>query len=117
MLKMGIGDRIREFGINAFGSLGGLASALNLSPQQLSNYIAERNLPGTPFLLKLAEHGCDLHWLLTEPILKGEKKERPLRCNYDNGNDVSCIIKVPTRRDIAALLQQRRNRRGLQWER
>lgn len=65
ILKTGIGERIKSFGVKTFGGLGALASEVGLSAQQISNYVAERNLPGTPFLLKLAEHGCDIHWLLT----------------------------------------------------
>lgn len=61
---MNIGDRIREFGVKTFGSVTVLAEKLDVSLQHLSPYLNSKYEPGTPMLLKLADLGCDINWLL-----------------------------------------------------
>ncbi len=63
-LKIGVGDRIRIFAKRRYGSISKLAKALEISPQQLQQYISGRREPGAKTLLRFLRIGCDLNWLL-----------------------------------------------------
>lgn len=69
---MSLGNRLKSFAIDKYGGIKNLAAALEISQPHLSQYITNRNKPGTEMLIKLAELGCDVHWLLT-----GENKSPP----------------------------------------
>lgn len=69
-LYVDIGKRIKEFAEEKHGGLSNLAKIINVSLQNLSQYVTGRNSPGKKFLLRLNEAGCDINWLLT-----GEKTE------------------------------------------
>ena len=60
-----MGDRIRKFGLEKFGSIKEFAEAMGMSPSNLQAYLQNRREPGTPILKRLTELGCDMDWLLT----------------------------------------------------
>ncbi len=64
-----IGERIRIFAKRKFGTSRKLAEMMNMSPQQLQQYISGKREPGTKILIKLLKLGCDLNWLLGSPEL------------------------------------------------
>lgn len=72
---MTISEKIEEFGLKKFGSLKAFAAAVDKSPQGLSQYIGKnaKSLPGTPFLKKLYNLGCDMNWLFDDE----EDKAKP----------------------------------------
>ncbi|MGK9477326.1 helix-turn-helix domain-containing protein [Melioribacter sp. OK-6-Me] len=59
-----IGERIRLFARRKFGTLKKLAAAMEISPQQLQQYISGKREPGSRILMKFLKLGCDLNWLL-----------------------------------------------------
>jgi transcriptional regulator with XRE-family HTH domain len=60
-----VGSRLRIFAKKYFKTIRGLANALSMTEQNLSQYVKGKSLPGALLLLKLSEKGCDIHWLLT----------------------------------------------------
>lgn len=60
-----IGERLRKFGLNKYGSIKEFAIALGMSSPALQQYLSSRREPGTPILERLADIGCDLQWLIT----------------------------------------------------
>ncbi len=64
LLKHGIGERIRIFAKRKYNTLKGLANALDISPQQLQQYITNNREPGSKILIKFMKAGCDINWLL-----------------------------------------------------
>jgi len=60
-----MGDRIRKFGLEKFGSIKEFAEAMGMSPSNLQAYLQDRREPGTPILKRLIELGCDMDWLFT----------------------------------------------------
>lgn len=72
---MTIGEKIEAFGLKNFGSLKAFAAAVGKSPPDLSQYVGEnaKRLPGTPFLKKLYNLGCDMNWLFEDD----EDKAKP----------------------------------------
>lgn len=60
-----MGDRIRKFGLEKFGSIKEFAEAMGMSPSNLQAYLQDRREPGTPILKRLIDLGCDVYWLLT----------------------------------------------------
>lgn len=63
-LKKGIGERIRIFAKRRFSTLKALADAMEISPQQLQQYISGHREPGSKILIKLLKLGCNINWLL-----------------------------------------------------
>lgn len=63
-LHMGIGERIRLFAKRKYGTLKNLAAAMEISPQQLQQYISGKREPGSRILIKFLKLGCDINWLL-----------------------------------------------------
>ena len=59
-----IGERIRIFAKRKYGTLKKLAEAMDISPQQLQQYISGKREPGSKILAKLLRIGCDINWLL-----------------------------------------------------
>lgn len=66
MVCMAFGEKIEFWGKNKFGSLTGLASALDISLQNLSQYVNNKIEPGAKILKKLRKLECDLNWLFDE---------------------------------------------------
>lgn len=62
--QLGIGERIRIFAKRRYGTLKKLADAMDISPQQLQQYISGKREPGSKILAKLLRLGCDVNWLL-----------------------------------------------------
>lgn len=63
-LQIGIGERIRLFARKKYGTLKKLAEAMQISPQQLQQYVSGKREPGTRILVKILRLGCDVNWLL-----------------------------------------------------
>lgn len=63
-MQFGIGERMRWFAKKKYGTLKKLAEAMNISPQQLQQYISGKREPGSRILIKLLRLGCDVNWLL-----------------------------------------------------
>jgi transcriptional regulator with XRE-family HTH domain len=63
---MSLGSKIKAFGLKNFTSLGEFARALDMSLPNLSAYIHETRMPGSPFLAKMLALGCDLNWLFSD---------------------------------------------------
>lgn len=59
-----IGERIRIFAKRKYGTLKKLADAMQISPQQLQQYVSGNRDPGTKILVRLLRAGCDINWLL-----------------------------------------------------
>lgn len=77
-----IGDRLKEFADKNFGSVNGLERALGMNRNSLSQYVYNRNTPGSNLLIKLRELGCDINWLLT-----GEGEISKARAPDENSAD------------------------------
>lgn len=65
MSSESVGDRIREFAKQRFGSQDGMARALSMPAVQLSKYINGTTKPGTDVLIRFTELGMSIDWLLT----------------------------------------------------
>ncbi len=63
-IHIGMGDRIRIFAKRKYGTLKSLAEAMEISPQQLQQYISGNREPGSKILARLLRLGCDINWLL-----------------------------------------------------
>jgi len=96
-LRIGIGGRIRIFAKRKYGTLKKLAEAMDISPQQLHQYISGKREPGSRILLKLLRLGCDINWLLSgsESIesFKIEKLERELNNLQKSLNQISSLVR------------------------
>ena len=95
-LQMGIGERIRLFAKRKFKTLKKLAEAMEISPQQLQQYISGKREPGSRILIKLLRLGCDINWLLggreQAESYKIYKLESELRKLQHNMEQISNII-------------------------
>lgn len=95
-LQMGIGERMRHFAKKKYGTLKKLAEAMQISPQQLQQYISGKREPGTRILAKLLRLGCDVNWLLggKESIesYKIYKLESELRRLQNNFSQMAALI-------------------------
>ncbi len=95
-LHLGVGERMRIFAKRKYGTLKKLAEAMNISPQQLQQYISAKREPGTRILAKLLRLGCDVNWLLggKESIesYKIYKLESELRRLQSNMHQISQIV-------------------------
>lgn len=63
-LHTGLGERVRFFALKKYGTLKRLAEAMEITPQQLQQYISGKREPGSRILVKMLRLGCDLNWLL-----------------------------------------------------
>lgn len=88
-IQIGIGERIRLFAKRKYGTLKKLAEAMQISPQQLQQYISGKREPGTRILAKLLKLGCDVNWLLggkesleSYKIYRLESELRRLQSNF-----------------------------------
>jgi len=100
-LVNGIGERIRIFAKRKYNTLKGLANALDISPQQLQQYITNNREPGSKILIKFMKTGCDINWLLggsesieSYRIFKLESELRELQSKISK---ISHIVTVQTK--------------------
>lgn len=100
-MQAGIGERMRWFAKQKFGTLKKLADAMNISPQQLQQYISCKREPGSKILAKLLMLGCDINWLLggresieSYKIFKLENELRKLQNSFQQITSV--VQKVET---------------------
>jgi len=95
-LKQGISNRLRIFAKRKYGTLKNLADAMDISPQQLQQYVGAKREPGAKILSKLLKAGCDINWLLggSESIesYKVYKLEMKLRNYKTELREISKII-------------------------
>lgn len=94
-MQSGIGERMRWFAKKKYGTLKKLAEAMNISPQQLQQYISCKREPGSKILGKLLRLGCDVNWLLggresieSYKIYKLESELRRLQQSFQQINSV-----------------------------
>lgn len=59
------GRRLRLFGNTAFGSIKAFALKLGMQPSNLQKYLSGKREPGAIVLSRIAEHGCNIHWLIS----------------------------------------------------
>jgi transcriptional regulator with XRE-family HTH domain len=69
---MTIGQRLRKFGLERYGSIKEFAKAMQMSPPGLQQYLADKREPGTPVLQRLIRVGCDVEWLMTGKAIAGQ---------------------------------------------
>lgn len=62
---MSIGERIKEFAKERYGSIKNLAIALDIKQPRLSQVVTGVNLPGPKILVPLAKLGADINYILT----------------------------------------------------
>lgn len=60
-----IGDRLKQFAQEKFGSVAELERKMKVPKNSLSQYIGGRHTPGTTLQDKLRDVGCDIEWLMT----------------------------------------------------
>lgn len=71
MSKLDISSRLRKFIAENYGSIKEFATLMGMKDTNLHQaYLSGKSVPGGEMLLKLANLGCDVHWLLT-----GEEKK------------------------------------------
>lgn len=94
-MELGIGERLRWFAKQKFGTLKKLSDAMNISPQQLQQYISGKREPGSKILSKLLRLGCDVNWLLggresmeSYKIYKLEHELRKLQSSFQQINSL-----------------------------
>ncbi len=94
-IQSGIGERMRWFAKKKYGTLKKLAEAMNISPQQLQQYISCKREPGSRILAKLLRLGCDVNWLLggresieSYKIYKLESELRKLQQSFQQIHEV-----------------------------
>ena len=95
-MQLGIGERMRWFAKQKFGTLKKLADAMEISPQQLQQYISGKREPGSKILIKLLRLGCDVNWLLggresieSYKIFKLEGELRKLQSSF---NQITTVV-------------------------
>lgn len=97
VLRVGIGHRIRTFAKRKYGTLKRLAEGMQISPQQLQQYISGKREPGSRILLKLLRLGCDINWLLggseSPESYKIYKLESELRKMHEGYSEIESIVK------------------------
>jgi len=59
-----VGNRLRLFLKDKYGTLEKGASVLDMKSPSLQNYLKGERLPGAEILSKLSQLGCDIEWLL-----------------------------------------------------
>ncbi len=95
-LKGAIGQRIRIFAKRKYSTLKALAEAMEISPQQLQQYISGNREPGSRILIRFMKLGCDINWLLggsesleSYKIYKLETEVRKLRTSLTQVHSIS----------------------------
>lgn len=62
--RIEVGNRLRLFLKDKYGTLEKGASVLEMKSPSLQNYLKGERLPGAEILSKLSQLGCDIDWLL-----------------------------------------------------
>src|SRR3954468_20007461 len=66
---MNPGQRLRLFGVVRFGTASGsvkaFAEAISMKPSNLQKYLCGDREPGASVLARVADLGCNVHWLVT----------------------------------------------------
>lgn len=62
---MGIGERIRHFGLHTFGKIKDFAIAMGMAPPNLQKYMNNEREPGIGILQKMQNLGCSIDWLIS----------------------------------------------------
>ena len=65
MSASAISERPRSYAKARCGSVRALALEIGMRSDNLHKYVAGKHSLGMGTLLRLAEHGCNVHWLLT----------------------------------------------------
>lgn len=60
-----IGDRIKQFAKDKYGSVSGLTREMGIGVTSLANYINGRSRPGAELQEKLRKLGADVEWIMT----------------------------------------------------
>lgn len=98
--KIRFGAKFKEFCEENFISKAAFARELGVKRQQLHPYFDGRSLPGAEILKKLADLGCDLHWLFglehvkDMPLALGPQLQNVSKVN---DNDIIYISKETER--------------------
>ena len=70
---------------------------MDISPQQLHQYISAKREPGSKILVKLLKLGCDINWLLSGSesmeSFKIDKLEKELSKLQENLNQIANMVK------------------------
>lgn len=77
---MSIGEKIRQFAVQKFGSIKAFAEAMEMHPSALQQYLSDEHKPGANILVNLARLGCDMNWLLSE----GDGKPPPREEGFED---------------------------------
>lgn len=75
-----IGDKLKIFAKQNFGTIKKLAESVDKSPQNFGQYTSNNRLPGTQLLKKLYDVGCDINWLLNDDT----DEQYKIRLNISN---------------------------------
>ncbi len=59
---MTLGEKIREFGIQKYGTLKEFAAALDMTPENLSQFLSGRRNPGNKLIKRLTDAGFDYYF-------------------------------------------------------
>jgi transcriptional regulator with XRE-family HTH domain len=76
-----IGERIRLFALSKHLSIKDFADFIGMDPGNVQKYLKSKRKPGTPFLKKLQDDGCNITWLLTG---EGQMYEEDEKASYVN---------------------------------
>lgn len=110
---MTIGQKLRIFGEEKFGSVSKLAEAIDMKPSSFYKYLNDETTPGGDILSKLLRLGCDLNWLLSQDdtsppanhifIYKIKQLEEENRLLRDNISHISSLTQ--------AVIKSKKNRK------
>jgi len=65
MENSSFGTRLRDYAIERCGSIGAFAKLIGVHQASLSRNLNDKNDPSKELLIKLANIGCNINWLLT----------------------------------------------------
>lgn len=65
MERVEISRRLKEWGIERFGTVTEFAAAMDMSVENLSQYFRGKSRPGSKLQARLSALGCDVGWLMT----------------------------------------------------
>jgi len=60
-----LGDRLKQFAFDKYGSITGLSEVTGIVQPQLSSYTSGKKKPSVDILLKLLNAGCNINWLIS----------------------------------------------------
>jgi len=111
-----IGDRLREWGVGKYGSVGALAEALGIAQESASRYLKNKRRPGIALITKLKEIGADADWIMTGRRVPIEEDDEIIRFHGNPSDElrasaqriVQMIVDNPGK-DIALLERMARD--------